>query len=158
MAIVSPDAESTEFYGSWKRTEKDGVPILTSERDPTIRSGHFLYRWPKPFTGLFPFGGGLDDVYAQAHMAAIARRSQDDLPGARKESRDAAAPYVSVGEAPRLYVEFGPQCTRAEKPGRPGVEDALTAFEIKQDLSSEGLTHDERFRRLRGPQERRGST
>lgn len=148
FSTVSPDAESDAFFGSWTREENQETPILVNDGNPTLRSFHVLYRWPEPLTPLFPFGGSLDDLHARERMLAIAERGEHDSGGAIVEAKEAAAPYVSAGTAQRWFAEFLPTYVKAEREGVSGLEDALTASEVRLDLDPDNLNNQERLQRI----------
>jgi hypothetical protein len=105
---VFPDAESQELYGPWDRLAETELPVAVSHRDPGRRAWHHLLRWPEPLTALMSWGSAMDDLAGQAHMAAIARRSEDDPEGALREAREAARLYVTEGDAPLEWAWFWP--------------------------------------------------
>jgi hypothetical protein len=94
---ISPEAESAALYGPLERVEEDGGPVVISRGDPTVRALHIVLRWRAPLTGLLPFGGGPDELWAQSRMVAIAERSGKLPTGALQEAREAAGPYLAVG-------------------------------------------------------------
>lgn len=107
-APVSPDAETSEFYGPLERAEDGGYPLAVSRSNPEVRSLHLVNRWPTPIDAMLPSGGGLDEMFGQAWMRAIATQSATDPAGALRLARQLAGPYVTDGETTAYDAWFLP--------------------------------------------------
>jgi hypothetical protein len=146
-APISPEGESAARYGRLKRVEEEGRAVAVSQRDPTMRALHLRLHWRPPLAGLLPFGGGLDVLWAQTRMVAIAARSANDPAGALQEAREAAGPYVGVGVTTYELSWFMPalialpQTTEKEK--QRYLAEGRSLEDLTWDLAFEGAR--ERF-------------
>ena len=135
--VISPSAESEDQYGPWKTEfiERDGwsIPTLVSEKDPNHRSGLWLDVWPGNLLRFFPFGGGLDAIYANQTMRRIAEASAEDPVKALTEARDRSTRFLSKARTDLWNTWFVPILVRRN------VDEALFAVEAKYSLEFQSL-------------------
>jgi len=91
---VSPDAETSAFYGSRPDRVLDGVQLLL--------------QWPGPLQALLPLMSGLDDLAAHAQMVQIALESARDPHSALLRANALAAPYITEGSTTQERAWFWP--------------------------------------------------
>ena len=130
---ISPDAESSDFYGDLSRTMIDGVPILTSAKHSELRSLPGWVEWPPIIRELMPRGTGYDELRALRSMVAIAEKSKSDRVGAFKEALDQARAYVSESTATREFAWLWPTVAAI------GEKNVLLDLEDKLGLRAEKL-------------------
>jgi hypothetical protein len=128
LVTVSPEAESSEYFGPLRRTDQEGLPTVVSERDPKFRSLHLICMLPKPLKQLAPYGVGMDTLFGHAQMVSIARLSKSDPMGALRKARDAAGIYVTEGQTTQELAWLLPTMKEV------GVERGLQAAWFRFDL------------------------
>lgn len=127
-APISPDAESSQYYGPMKPDREGQVPIAISERDPKIRSLQVIFRLPKPFERLISYGVGMDMLYGHVQMRELAQQSARSAQGVSRKAKDAAAPYLTEGQTSRALAWLFPTLVEL------GVESALRHVWLRLNL------------------------
>ena len=107
-ATVSPEAESALRFPS-KRLESDPPLVITDKGDKALQ---VFLRWPGRLGSIMPLLSGLDDMFAQAEMAKLARQSSSDLPGALRAAQVEAQPYLHRGHSTVEHAWFRPTLQR----------------------------------------------
>jgi hypothetical protein len=133
---VSPEAESSEYYGPLRRADQEGVPTAISYKNPTFRSLHTIWMLPKPLEQLAPFGVGMDTLFAQAQMARFAQLSATDPTEALKKAREASRIYLDGGQTTQELAWVFP--TIQEKGVNGGLQAAWFRFNLKDQRTLEG--------------------
>jgi hypothetical protein len=139
LQTISPEAESTEFYGRLRFADQESRVVVT-ENDPEMRAIHVSLKWPPPFDQCFPWGGGSDLSAELAKMRHLATK------GASVSAvRLMLQPYLSCGKTTYTKSRFWPLLS-AE-----GESNALTGIEIDKKLSHESVRElfaDPEYRRI----------
>lgn len=130
---ISPDAESSDFYGDLTRTMVNGIPIVTSAKHPELRSLPLWADWPPPIRELMPRGSGLDELLAWRSMVGIAEKSKSDRLGALKDAWEQARDYVVESSATREFTWLWPTVVA------DGEENVLCDLERKLEVTAKSL-------------------
>jgi hypothetical protein len=141
---VSPEAESArDLLGVLSRSSGP-----TSDGPKLVQVG--VVSWPAPLEVLFPTGGGLDDLYAQAQMTDLVKQSREDPAGARQAARDKAAPYLSPGWTTPELNWFWPTYLGGEKVGKGDNAVVIDAMRFGIGVETlEELLRSQKWKRLR---------
>ena len=133
LKTVSHDAESIEYFGTWKRSRIQGLPMLVNEKDPEIKSLHTIQRWPEPLMHLFSMGSGFDDMFSQSLMVELAKQSHTNIDEAIRRTKEAAEAYVTQGETTVELSWYWPTISK------DGGKNVLVDLNTRYGLSFESL-------------------
>lgn len=104
---VFPDAESLSLnLPVERRAEPDGR-FIVAYSDGTV-ADQVVSVWPDPIAALMPFFTGFDELTTLKRMVEIATRSRDDPEDALRAAKEASAPYIGRGHAPRAFAWLYP--------------------------------------------------
>jgi hypothetical protein len=138
---VSPEAESTEYYGRLRFSDQESGRVVLSETDSEMRALHINLGWHQPFDQCFRSGGGFDLWAERQRMQDLATKV--GITEAAILSR--LRPYLSMGKTTYAKSRLWPRLC-AE-----GVPNALADVDLELSVSHSRLSalfRDPEFRRI----------